>query len=317
MNPTSAATIYGDLDVQVELDAPIGARTWFNTGGTADVLLHPANVEVVSEIVRRCRRTETPLRIMGEGANMLVSDAGVDGIVLRLDTPAFRAIEFNADGNVELMRVGAGADMARVVIDTTRRGLSGLAQMAGIPASIGGAIRMNAGGAFGSIGEAVEAVACLSKSGEVNVYPKSELNFEYRSTNIPDGIVLWSVFHVTQTDPIELRSRVKEIFAYKKSTQPLGEKTAGCMFKNPVQPGEDEPTSAGKIIDQVGLKGLRVGTAEVSPIHANFITIDRGGRADDAIALAEEVVRQVKSERGIELEREVVVWRRGEETSTI
>jgi UDP-N-acetylmuramate dehydrogenase len=317
VNPTSATTIYGDLDVQVELDAPIGTRTWFNTGGTADVLLHPANVEVVSEIVRRCRRTKTPLRIMGEGANMLVSDAGIDGIVLRLDTPAFLATEFNADGNVELMRVGAGADMARSLMDATRRGLSGLAQMAGIPASIGGAIRMNAGGAFGSIGDAVEAVACLSKSGEVNVYPKSELHFEYRSTNIPDGIVLWAVFHVTPTDPVELRSRVKEIFAYKKSTQPLSEKTAGCMFKNPVQPGEEEPTSAGKIIDQVGLKGHRVGTAEVSSIHANFITIDRGGRADDAIALAEEVVRQVKSECGIELEREVVVWRRGEETSTI
>lgn len=317
MKPASSATIYGDLDVQVELDAPIGRRTWFNTGGTADVLLHPESIEAVSEIVRRCRRTKTPLRIMGEGANMLVSDSGVDGIVLRLDTPAFRATEFNADGNVELMRVGAGADMARTLMDATRRGLAGLAPMAGIPASIGGAIRINAGGAFGAIGDSVEAVACLSRTGEVNVYPKSELQFDYRSTNIPDGIVLWSVFHVTPTDPVALRNKVKEIFAYKKSTQPLGEKTAGCMFRNPIPPGSQERVSAGSIIDKAGLKGLRIGSAEVSPIHANFITIDRNGRADDVIALAEEVAHKVHTEHGVELEREVVVWRRGEEATTI
>ena len=317
MKKASATTIYGDLDVQVELDAPIGTRTWFNAGGSADVLLHPAGVEDLSEIVRRSRRTETPLRILGEGANLLVSDEGVDGIVLRLDAPEFRGIEFNADGNVELMRVGAGADMARTLMDATRRGLAGLGQMAGIPASVGGALRMNAGGAFGSIGDAVEAVACLSRGGDVHVYPASELRFDYRSTNIPKGIILWAVFRVTPTDPITLRKKVKEIFAYKKSTQPLGENTAGCMFRNPLLPGEEEHASAGRIIDQAGLKGHRVGSAQVSPLHANFITIDRNGQADDAITLSDEIAHRMHTEHGVKLEREVVVWRRGEKTTTI
>ena len=176
---------------------------------------------------------------------------------------------------------------------------------------------MNAGGAFGSIGDSVEAVACMARNGEVKVYPQSELSFEYRHTNIPNGIILWAVFRVTPTDPIALRSKVKEYFSYKKSTQPLGEKTAGCMFRNPTLPGEEEPTSAGKLIDQAGLKGLRIGSAQVSPLHANFITIDRNGRADDAIALAEEVARRMHEEAGMELHREVVVWRRGEEDTTI
>ena len=189
MKKTSVASIYGDLDVEVELDASIGAQSWFNAGGTADVLLHPAGIEDVAEIIKRCRRTDTPVRILGEGANLLISDEGVDGIVIKLDASAFKAIEFNADGNLELMRVGAGADMARTLMDATRRGLSGLAQMAGIPASIGGALRMNAGGAFGSIGDSVEAVACMARNGEVKVYPQSELSFEYRHTNIPNGII--------------------------------------------------------------------------------------------------------------------------------
>lgn len=308
MTGSSASTIYGDLDVDIELDAPIGVASHFATGGTADTLVRPRSIEALAQIVGRCRRTETPLRIMGEGANLLVSESGVDGLVVRLDHTVFKTIEFNSERNVELMKVGAGADMAKTLMDATRRGLGGLSQMTGIPASIGGAIAMNAGGAFGSIGDAVHAIACLDCHGTQHVYPATELRFEYRETNIVDPFILWAVFRVEPSDPVALRDRVKEIYAYKKSTQPLGENQAGCMFKNPEVGGER--VSAGRIIDQVGLKGLRRGSAEVSMLHANFVTIDRGGRADDAIGLSEEVRRRVKDARGIALEREIVVWQR-------
>ena len=150
-----------------------------------------------------------------------------------------------------------------------------------------------------------------------NSAPTEEDYYRMIKIPIPEGIVLWAVFRVTPSDPIALRNRVKEIFAWKKSTQPMGEKTAGCMFRNPLLPGHSERTSAGRLIDQAGLKELRIGSAQVSPLHANFITIDRGGRADDAIALAQEVTRRLHERDGVELEREVVVWRRGDENTTI
>ena len=266
-------------------------------------------------MVRRCRRQGVPLRILGEGANLLVDDDGVDGIVVRLDRPAFRELHRNAEGAVELVRVGGGADLAKTLMELARSGLAGLEALMGVPASIGGAIRMNAGGAFGSIGDAVHAVTCLDAHGEIRTYPASELRFDYRRTNIPDPIVLSAIFRVTPDDPVKLRERIKEIAAYKKRTQPLAEKSAGCMFRNPDDPETGERVSAGRLIDECGLKGLRIGTAEVSPVHANFVTVDRGGRASDAILLGDEIIRRIRDDRGILLEREVVVWRR-EEAST-
>lgn len=315
MTSRTLGTIFGDLDVDVALDAPIGRDSWFCAGGTADVLLRPRTREALAEIVHRCRRTGIPLRLLGEGANLLVADEGVDGIVVRLDAPAFREVERNADGQIDLVRVGAGADLARTLMDLARSGLAGLETLMGIPASIGGAIRMNAGGRYGSIGDAVHAVACLDDRGEFKIYPSSELDFGYRRTNLIDPVILWAAFRVRQTDPVALRERIKEIAAYKKSTQPLAEKSAGCMFRNPTDPETGETLSAGRLIDEAGLKGLRIGSASVSDVHANFITIDRGGRANDAIALGDEVARRVADARGLELRREVVVWRREAEST--
>ncbi|MAD19799.1 MAG: UDP-N-acetylenolpyruvoylglucosamine reductase [Planctomycetaceae bacterium] len=303
-------SLFGDLDVEVEMDAPIGVESWFCAGGRADFLVRPRTAEALSEILKRSRQIDTPVRIMGEGANLLVDDDGVPGIVIRLDAPAFRAVEHNVEGRLELVRVGAGADLARTLMRFARAGTAGLESLMGVPASIGGAVRMNAGGAYGEIGDVVHAVACLDSGGRVRVYGADELRFDYRSTNIVDPIILWAVFRVSQENPIALRERIKEIAAHKKRTQPLGDKSAGCMFRNPVDPDTGVRTSAGRIIDEVGLKGLRHGSATVSTHHANFFTIDRNGRARDAIELGDLVRDRVLDARGIELHREVVVWDR-------
>lgn len=316
MRTDATSGLFGDLAVDVELDAPIGRESWFGAGGNAEFLIHPHDPEALAELVRRCRRQGVPIRILGEGANLLVDDAGIDGIVVRLDRPAFRELKRNADGAVELVQVGGGRDLAKTLMELARSGLAGLEALMGVPASIGGAIRMNAGGAFGSIGDAVHAVTCLDAHGEVRTYPADELRFDYRRTNIPDPIVLSAIFRVVPDDPVKLRERIKEIAAYKKRTQPLAEKSAGCMFRNPDDPETGERISAGRIIDECGLKGLRLGTAEVSPLHANFVTVDRGGRAGDAILLGDEIIRRVRDARGIALEREVVVWRRDEATES-
>lgn len=308
--------IFSDLDVAVTLDAPLGPLTWYGVGGRADVLLRPRTIEALSTLIKRCRRSRTPLRVLGSGANLLVADEGVDGVVVRLDTPCFTSQEFTDAGGIPVLRVGAGADLAKVLMETTRRGLGGLTQMAGIPATVGGAVRMNAGGAFGAIGQAVRAVTTMTRSGEVHTLPAEQITFGYRTTSIADPIILSVEFTLTPEDPIALRERVKEIFVYKKSTQPLAAHSAGCAFKNPVDPETDKVVSAGKLIDEAGLKGLSVGGASVSTHHANFITVTPGAKAGDVMRLMDQVRERVYERHGIELATEVIVWRRGEREET-
>src|SRR5437762_1117008 len=151
----SVSSLFGDLDVEAITDAPIGpAMTWYGIGGRADTLIRPRTIDALATLVKRCSRSGTALRILGSGANLLVADEGVDGIVIKLDHEAFTETKYNAAGEIHAMKAMAGADMAKTLMDATRRGLEGLSQMAGIPATIGGALRMNAGGAYGAIGDA-------------------------------------------------------------------------------------------------------------------------------------------------------------------
>ena len=305
--------IFSDLEVEVELDAPIGSMTWYGVGGRADVLLRPRTIEALSTLVKRCRRSQTPLRILGRGANLLVADEGVDGVVVKLDHDLFRTTEYEERHGDVFLKAMAGADTAKTIMDCARRGLEGLSQMAGIPSSIGGAVRMNAGGAYGCIGDSVYTVLCMKKSGTLITYREDDLVFDYRSTNIPDPIILGATFRLHQTDPIALRKRVMEIFEYKKSTQPLAEHSAGCAFRNPFDPEIEERVSAGRLIDEADLKGERIGGAVVSPRHANFITVEAGATATDVMRLIDLIRSRVFDNSGIELETEVVIWKRGNE----
>ncbi len=327
MTVASPASLYSDLDVEWTLDAPLAPHTWYGVGGRADVLIRPRSLEALTTLVRRCRRDDVPLRVLGSGANLLVDDEGVDGVVVKLDMPFFKAVEWNVDGRVERLRAFGGAAMEQLVQQCARRGVRGLEQMSGIPASVGGAIRMNAGGKFGAIGDAVDAVAVLGLDGEVRVYPREEIHFGYRHTSIPHGIIVWASFRVAEDDPIACRERVLEIFAYKKSTQPMGAASAGCMFRNPTMP-DGKVESAGRLIDLAGMKGTRVGAAIVSPRHGNFLAFDKewnigtdegsagassvASRTDDMRRLVEMVQDAVRAKFGVELETEVVFWRRGE-----
>jgi UDP-N-acetylmuramate dehydrogenase len=315
MTVASPSKLYSDLDVRVELDAPLAPLTWFGIGGRADALVRPNTIEALATLAHRCRRDLVPLRVLGSGANLLVDDAGVDGVVVQLDSELFRKVEFNAEGLVERMRVYGGASMERLVQECARRGLAGIEPMSGIPASLGGAIRMNAGGKFGAIGDVVDAVAMIGPDGDLRIYTRDELRFEYRHSNLPDGVVVWASLRVQPDDPVVCRQRVRDIFAYKKSTQPMAANSAGCMFRNPTMP-DGTRESAGRLIDRAGLKGARVGSAFVSVEHGNFIAIEKhaaGARTDDVRALVELIQDRVQRESGVGLETEVVFWRRGEQ----
>ena len=202
MPDTDAAqldTLLTDLGIRHEMDAPLGPLTWYNVGGHAQCLAHPASTAQLSELVSQCRANSIPLRVLGSGANLLVREAGVPGVVIRLDDPAWS--QMSVEDNI--VTVGAGYGLMRLVAETARLGLDGLAQVAGIPASIGGAVRMNAGGTYGDVGQAVKRVQVMSATGQVYHRDADDLEFTYRHSNIDAPFILGAEFELTPTDPKE------------------------------------------------------------------------------------------------------------------
>ena len=306
-----------DLDAIVTLDAPIGEQhTWFKAGGRCDALVQPRSHAALRDLLRRCGEADLPVRVLGLGANLLVADEGVDGVVLKLDQPAFNDFRIGVEGRAELVEALGGVDLAKVMHAAGRAGLEGLSPMAGIPASAGGAIRMNAGGKYGAIGDVTESVTILDASGRERTLARADLRFDYRHAELPEGIVLSARFALTPDDPTRARERILEIMAYKKRTQPLKANSAGCMFRNPTMPS-GERVSAGMLIDRSGLKGLTNGSALVSDEHANFLCVAPGGRANDVLALVDRVVARVRDAQGVTLRTEVVVWKRGDRAGAI
>lgn len=288
-----------DLDIPHELNAPLAPLTWYRLGGPADILAHPRSTEQLAALVRRCSEAGVPLYVLGDGANILVADEGVRGLVVKLDDPAFRQLHRHA----HILTVGAGYDLPRLVRQTVHQGLAGLEALAGIPATLGGAVRMNAGGAFGQIGPLVRRLQIMDASGQLDWLDRDDLVFSYRQSNITAPLILQVQLELTPDDPQLLARRLKEIFAYKSATQPLAAHSAGCAFKNP-------PTgpSAGKLIDQAGLKGFSIGGAYVSEKHANFILTRPGARSADVLALMNHIQKVVFEKFGILLEREIILW---------
>ncbi|MDP6479968.1 MAG: UDP-N-acetylmuramate dehydrogenase [Phycisphaerales bacterium] len=311
MNP-SRSSLLGDLDIDVTLDAPIGAMTWYGIGGRADVLASPRTTESLVELVKRCRGNDTPVRVLGGGANLLVDDGGVEGVVIKLDHEHFRRVRYTATGDITAAATGAGTDLFRLVQDTRRRGLHGFEMMAGIPGTAGGAVRMNAGGAWGQMSDCLRTVTLLSLNGVVQTLNAADLGFRYRGSDLSSGIITECTLELREEDPIRVRDRVMEIFQHKRSTQPMADHSAGCAFRNPADPETGRHLSAGAIIDEVGLKGKRIGGAVVSEQHANFIVTEPGASATDVRRLIDEIRTTVLERMNVNLEPEVVIWKRSD-----
>jgi len=291
-------SIFSGLESIVKENAPLKDLTWYALGGCAEYLVRPQSVEQLQEVVRRCAEAKMPMRVLGLGSNLLVSDDGVKGVVLKLDSDAFTQAEFNG----ATLKAGAGANLNKLVLDSVRKGLTGLEALTGIPGSIGGAVRMNAGGNFGDIGSCTERVTLMDMHGTIFEKIKPELVFDYRWVNITAPIILDATIQLGQTDPEQALKMVKEVWIYKKNTQPLNTRNAGCIFKNP------RGMSAGALIDRAGLKGTQIGGAFVSDKHANFITTESGCKSSDVQQLIELVRQKVKEKFDIELELEIEIW---------
>ena len=289
---------FAGLEPIVAEDAPLAPLTWYRLGGPARWLIRPRSIEELQEAARRCREANIPIYVLGLGANLLISDEGVDGAVFRLDGDAWRDVNFDRN----TVEVGAGMDMQKLVLRSVRQGLAGIESLAGIPGTVGGGIRMNAGGKFGDIGAVVQSVKVMDAEGTIFDRERDELVFEYRHTNIAAPFILSAKLELDEEDPQPIMRRTKEIWMFKRNTQPLNTKNAGCIFKNP--PG----FSAGALIDQAGLKGMRVGAAEVSAKHANFIIAHPGCRAIDVLKLINIIREKVYERNDLALESEIQIW---------
>lgn len=300
--------------------------TWFGVGGAADLFAEPRSSDELGALLQWARaKGVRPVRILGDGANLLVADDGVDGLVVSLTN--LDRVDWPDTANAQprqafRVRAQGGARLMEMVTESVRRGLMGLESLAGIPATVGGAVAMNAGGAFGQIADSVRVVHAIRPDGSTITLTRDEIGFEYRK-GLKGAIVADVELELHfAPDQFSLRERLKEIMAYKKGSQPMAEHSAGCAFKNPVMrdpvTGEMERVSAGRLIDKAGLKTFSVGGASVSQVHANFLVVDKAkATATDVLNLMSAIQQKVAEKHGVSLEPEVVVWRRGDTNGSI
>jgi UDP-N-acetylmuramate dehydrogenase len=279
----------------VTFGAMLKGYTSFNIGGPADVLVEPADVDDVRRLVKQASARKIPLFVVG-GTNLLIRDGGIRGIVVSLSK--LRAIK-EEPGAVLYAEGGVG--MPTLIGYAIRRSLAGLEWAAGIPGTVGGCLVMNAGTRLGEMKDSVKAVRLVNMKGDVMDLPAASIPFEYRRARLPKGIVVGVWLQLRQGIRAEIEKVVKDYLHYRRDTQPLTMPSAGCVFKNP--PND----SAGRLLEATGLKGLRVGDAEVSTKHGNFI-INRGhATAADVIGLIEIVRRTIKHKAGVRLDLELKI----------
>lgn len=277
---------------EVLFDAPLADLTSLRIGGPADVLVSPEDVHDVCWIVRQASAAQVPVMVLG-GTNLLVQDGGIRGVVLSLSNLA--AIEKEDD---RLVFAEAGVRMPTLLGFAVHHALSGLEWAAGIPGTVGGAVVMNAGTKLGEMQTCVDAIQMVDPEGRLLTYPATDVAFSYRSVSLPEGIVVGAWLRLTPASRETIESQTKSYLQYRKRSQPLSQPNAGSVFKNPRE------TTAGRLIEEAGLKGYRVGDAQVSPKHANFIVNLGRARSTDVLRLIETIRQEVLRRTGIRLELE-------------
>lgn len=281
---------------QVWAQEPMKKHTTFRVGGCARYLVEPGDVQQLSAVVNACREQKVPYYVVGNGSNLLVSDAGYNGVIIHL----FKNMsEIRTEGNHMILQ--AGALLARAARTACREGLSGLEFASGIPGTVGGALVMNAGAYGGEMKDVVTCVTVLNPEGELQEYTKEQMAFGYRRSRLTEeaGIVLETEFTLHPGRTEEIQARMEELKEKRVLKQPLEYASAGSTFKRP------EGHFAGKLIEDAGLRGFRIGDAQVSEKHCGFV-INRGNASASEIA---EVIRQVQdrvyAHSGVRLQTEV------------
>ena len=280
---------------RVTRDAPLAPLTWFKTGGPAETLFEPADPDDLADYLRALA-PDVPVMALGLGSNLIVRDGGVPGVVVRLGKPFARVERVDAT----TLRCGGGA--SGILVSSTARDavIAGLEFLRSIPGTVGGFVRMN-GGAYGrETADILVAAEVVLRSGELQTLDAAELDYAYRHSNLPDGaIVTAALFRGTPGEPAAIAAEMDRIAAAREATQPLRSRTGGSTFKNP--PGH----KAWALVDAAGCRGLRVGDAQVSEKHTNFLLNLGHATSAEIEALGEEVRARVLAQSGVRLEWEI------------
>ena len=297
---------------RVRRNAPLAPLTTFKVGGPADWLLDVTHGDELEKVVAVSRAAGIPITVLGGGSNVLVSDGGVRGIVVRLHGGDVR------ETGASTIRADAGVTINGLVRWTVNRGLAGIEMWAGTPGTVGGAVYGNAHFKGRLIGEIIASVRLVTRDGDVCDVPHDRMEFAYDYSRLhrTHEIVVSADFTVSAGEPSTLRASARDSLAFRKRTQPLESPSAGCIFQNP-DPKRDRvpdgiPPSAGALVDRAGLKGARQGSARVSTTHANFIVNEGGASARDIRMLIDRCKSEVRAQFGVTLREEIVCLGEGD-----
>ncbi|OQX54777.1 MAG: UDP-N-acetylenolpyruvoylglucosamine reductase [Candidatus Cloacimonas sp. 4484_209] len=300
--PPWRGSLQNELSGTVLWNEPMRRHTTFKIGGPADAIIIPSNETNLQHILKIASQNQIPVTVIGNGSNLLVSDSGIDGIIIKI-SGCFNNVTIQDRKII----AGAGCYLSRLTKLTADFGLSGLEFAAGIPGTVGGAVVTNAGTHEMEIGNFITKIRAMNYDGELIELSKEELKFGYRYTALQerDVIVLNVEMELLKGDRKEIKKKIKMHLERRKKKQPLNFHSAGSVFKNP--PND----YAGRLIEACGCKGMRVGDAEVSKLHANFIVNCGNARANDVLKLMTKIRETVFQKYGIELEPEIKIIGRG------
>ena len=280
-------------------DEPMSRHTSFRIGGPAGCWVEPEDLEDLKGILKFVEDNGFPWKVLGQGTNILIGDEGFPGIIVTLGGDYFRELEYRGGKVI----AGAGTLLSRLVSETVQRCLRGMEFAVGIPGTVGGAVAVNAGTRGGALAEVVNEIEVLNSEGKISTLEKEEIGFRYRGSGLSaDRVILKAELELQRGNKTEIENLMNGFKERRNKTQPVSEFSAGCIFKNP--PGD---FSAGELIDKLHLKGTRVGDAQISCLHANFI-VNRGeAKARDVISLMEKVRNVVREKMNIEMEPEIEI----------
>ena len=287
-----------DFSEILQRNVLLSNHTWLRLGGPAQYFVTPRSEAELLDVISVCRHQKLAIHILGGGSNLLVREAGVQGVVIKVIEPLLSEVKIEGTS----LTVGGGALLSHVVAEAVRAGLGGLEFLVGIPGTVAGAVVGNSGGRTGDIGQLITSIRVLSLDNTIVERRGDELTFSYRRSSFQDLLLLSATLELARDDSEELTLRMRKNWTMKRSTQPLADQSAGCIFRNP------RGLSAGALIEQCGLKGLSVGKARISERHANFIVTEDGATSKNVELLISRIQKAVAEKFAVDLELEIKVW---------
>ncbi len=282
----------------VSQNEPLAPYTRLRIGGVAEFFAEPTSMEELSALIVRFQDADLPVRLLGGGSNLLVRDEGTAGLIISLSAPAFCRLETNKDSVV----AGGGTRLSHLVSLGVGHGFSGIENLVGIPGTVGGALHGNSGNQHGAIGNWTRSATVLTRKGDIVTRESSEINFGYRQSSLTELVIVEATLQFEIEDVDQMTRRMQKLWIVKRSTQPATDENAAYVFRD--EGGEP----AGRLIEQAGLRGTRIGGVEISSSDANFFITSPGATSDDVLRLIELVQTQVSDRLGVDLKQSLVVW---------